>query len=184
MKWILPLLMLLIIIPGLHYTGFITLFESDSPAENNRTPISPPRLQVQTLQGKDFALQQLKGKIILLNFWASWCRPCYEEFPELITAVHWGRGEIHLVAVSVDSSKQDIENFLKQLGEKPMFNHSHIHIVWDPEYKIAKQFHVLRFPETFVLDRNSDIVKKYTGLFLLEKAKPFLIKFLPVEEPR
>ena len=94
--------------------------------------------------------------------------PCHKEFPELIAAAQWAKGEIHLVAVSVDSSKEDIESFLKRYN----FNFSnkknkpYIHIIWDPEFKVAHQFNVVKFPETFILNRNLEIVKKYTGEFL------------------
>ena len=186
MKWILPVLMILIIIPGLHYTGLIHFFETESTLEEDKkVSIPSPRLQAQNLKGEAFSLNQLEGQIVLLNFWASWCLPCYEEFPELIDAVQWSKGNIHLVAVSVDSSKKDIETFLDKIKkEQKTWNPKNIHIIWDPNHEIAKQFHVLRFPETFILDRELKIVKKYTGFFSLKTAKTFLTKFLPVEEPK
>lgn len=187
MKWILFLLMFCIIIPGLHYTGFITLFKDSSSKlttdpplgikkttekKSNWSPIPSPKWQAQSLNGDIFSLKDLKGKIIILNFWASWCLPCHKEFPELIAAVQWAKGAVHLVAVSVDSSKEDIETFLKRhnfLNKKN--NKQHIHIVWDPKFKIARQFNVVKFPETFILNRDLKIVKKYPGEFSLKQAK-------------
>lgn len=191
-KWLLPVLMILIILPGLHYTGFVTFFKSPSlndlnPPENNNagwTPLPSSELSLQNLEkgweGNDFSLETLKGKLVLLNFWASWCLPCVKEFPELLEAVKWGKGRLSLVAVSVDSDKKDMEKFLKEqtLSKKGQEN---IHIVWDPQSQIARQFNVAKFPETFVLDKNLKIAKKFTGLFLLEKAKPDLIKLLPAK---
>ena len=121
---------------------------------------------------------------MLLNFWASWCVPCRQEFPELIEAVQWGEGALSLVAVSVDSSKEDIKKFLGQLNMKQNLKNPNIHIVWDPEFKTATQFNVIKFPETFILNKDLKIVKKVSGLFLLEKVKPDLIKFLPVKEAK
>ena len=201
MKWILPVLMILIILPGLHYTGFINLFKNSSkesnkldalgeaPANQNLIP-SPEELQVQSLSEKEnkkpFSLKQLKGQVVLLNFWASWCLPCRKEFPELIEAVKWGKGGLSLVAVSVDSSKEDIQKFLEQLNEeqKQSLKNPHIYIVWDPEFKTANQFNVVKFPETFILNQDLKIAKKMAGLFFLEKAKPDLIKFLPAKAPK
>ena len=182
MKWIVVFLMILII-PGLHYTGFITFFKDDSSASKNWTPIPSPHLKAQTLKGDIFSLKELKGQIILLNFWASWCQPCYKEFPELINTINWAEGKIHLVAVSVDTSKKDIEKFLKWVGGE-IKNHPNIHIVWDPEYEIASQFHVVKFPETFVLNKNLEIVKKQVGVFSLKEMKSFFIQLLEKEQTK
>ena len=200
MKWILPGLMILIILPGLHYTGFINWFGSsfleEAPDLNafkktdTQTLIYSPELQVQSLSKegneKAFSLQKLKGQVVLLNFWASWCVPCREEFPELIEAVKWGKGDLSLVAVSVDSSSGDIKKFFKQLnvGQRQSLKNPNIYIVWDPEFKTASQFNVVKFPETFILNQNLQIVKKLAGLFLLEKERSELIKFLPAAKPK
>ena len=178
MKWILPVLMLLIVIPGLHYTGLISFFNTESDSDKNTAVSIPvPNWQAQNLKGEAFSLNQLEGQIVLLNFWASWCMPCYEEFPELIKTVQWAEGNIQLVAVSVDSEKKEIENFLRKIKkEQGAWNSKNIHIIWDPKHEIAKQFHVIKFPETFVLNRELKIVKKYTGIFSLESAKAFLSK--------
>lgn len=189
-KWILPVLMILIILPGLHYTGFVN-FSKDSiqdnleSDENNNagwTPLSSSEINLQNLKkGEEegnFSLEKLKGQVVLLNFWASWCLPCVKEFPELIEAVNWGKGQLSLVAVSVDSNKKEMEEFLKKQSISKQGN---IHIIWDPKSQIARQFNVAKFPETFVLDKDLKIAKKFTGLFLLEKAKPDLIKLLPTK---
>ena len=184
MKWILPVLMLLIIIPGLHYSGLVSFTKTKAPADENKTVSIPvPNLQAQNLKGEAFSLKQLKGQIILLNFWASWCLPCYKEFPDLIKTVNWAKGNIQLVAVSVDSSKKDIEIFLDKI-KKESWNDKNIHIIWDPKHEITKQFHVIKFPETFVLNRELKIIKKYSGIFNLETAKSFLSKFLPEVKPK
>lgn len=224
MKWLPFLLMLLIIIPGLYYTGFITFFK-DSPEDlpsdpikkdmqatatleekADWSPIPAPQWEAQNLKGETFSLKELKGQIIILNFWASWCLPCHKEFPELIATTKWGKGDISLVAVSVDSSKEDIKNFLRAFditGKgngnffssmksqfKPKISNKvnqhkkkqYIHIIWDPDFKVSNLFHVVKFPETFVLNRDLKIVKKYTGEFSLKEAKTFLGSLLPKKE--
>ena len=198
MKWVLLLLMACIIIPGLHYTGFITLFKDSSPAGDTKkivsseekmkwSAISSPKWQAQDLNGDIFSLEELKGQIIILNFWASWCLPCHKEFPELIAATKWAKGNVHLVAVSVDSSKEDIKSFLKRYPEFPSRikqkkKKQYMRIVWDPNYEIANQFNVVKFPETFILNRDLKIVKKYTGEFSLKEAKHFLQSLLTHKE--
>ena len=186
MKWIGLVFFLLIIIPGLHYVGLVRFFNTESDSDASAAvSIASPQLQTQNLKGEAFSLNELEGRMVLLNFWASWCLPCYEEFPELIKAVEWAEGNIQLVAISVDSSKKDIESFLRKIKkEQGIWDSENIHIIWDPQHETAKKFHVIRFPETFVLDRELKIVKKYTGLFSFEKAQSFLSKFLPVIKPK
>lgn len=187
MKWILLLLMVCIIIPGLHYTGFITLFEDSSPAGDKKksslekeikwSAIPSPKWQAQDLNGNVFSLEELKGQIIILNFWASWCLPCHKEFPELIAVTKWAKGSVSLAAVSVDSSKEDIKDFLKRYPEFPNRinkKKQYMRIIWDPNYKIAKQFNVVKFPETFILNRDLKIVKKYTGELSFKEVRQFL----------
>ena len=105
----------------------------------------------------------------------------------MIAAVQWAKGDTNLVTISVDSSKKDIENFLKKIRKeqnyKQELDRPNIHIIWDPEYEITKQFHVVQFPETFILDKGLKIIRKYTGVFSLEKSKS-LTKFLPAKEPK
>ena len=214
MKWFFLFLIICIIVPGLHYTGFIVLFDDplsknvsgSAPhsqaglKKSNWSPISAPKWQAQSLNGDVFFLEELKGKIVILNFWASWCLPCHKEFPELVAAAKWAKGEMILVAVSVDSSKKDVENFLKKFTKyqnKDFFKKNRknlsgnksqseekkrIHIIWDPNYEVAKQFNVVKLPETFILNKELKIVKKYIGELSFKEIKYFLEPLLTRRE--
>ena len=74
-----------------------------------------PQFTLKNRKGEDFSLESVKGKGVLLNFWASWCAPCREEFPALLSAVKWAKGHLVLVAISNDSSQEDIALFLSEL---------------------------------------------------------------------
>ena len=177
-----------IIILGLHYTGFINLFsentassfkEDSSPWDSSPTPL----INIKNIKGKDFSLENLKGKPIILNFWASWCLPCRKEFPDLIVTVEWFKGDVELLSVSNDSSKEDIYEFLDDLKRKGIsLNNKNIHIVWDSEFEISKKFNVAKWPETFILDQNLQIVKKQAGVFSFEEMKPFLSELVSKEK--
>ena len=205
MKWFWLVLMLVIIVPGLYYTGFVPpawMAKFSANQEQNVSKLSSNKLkkdiepsvsssynikttfpsegQLKTLKGKAFSFESLRGKIVLLNFWASWCLPCYEEFPELIKAVQWSEGEIVLVAVSVDAQKKDIHKFFKILKQKTgvHIKDKNIYILWDPEWKMAKLFHTIKLPETFILNKDLEMVKKQVGAFSFKKTKVFLQKIL------
>lgn len=119
-----------------------------------------PNFSYKDLSGQAFELESLKGKVVILNFWASWCGPCVEEVPSLIKLVKEFKGDVQLVAVSGDSSREDIEIFLKSFPELKSAN---IAIVYDEDRSIMKRFDVARLPESMVLNGEHKLVKKLVG---------------------
>ena len=119
-----------------------------------------PNLKLDDLSGANFELGSFSGKIVILNFWASWCAPCIEEVPSLIKLVKEFKGEIILVAISGDNSREDIEVFLKSF---PELKSSNIKIVWDKDRAIMKQFEISRLPESMVFGKDQKLLKKIVG---------------------
>ena len=113
-----------------------------------------------TLQGEKFKLADFSGKVVVLNFWASWCGPCVEEFPSLLRLAEEMKGKMILIAVSGDSSREEIDLFMKQLKgwEKPW-----VKVMWDQDRSLTQLYDVERLPESFVTDRNLHLVKKIIG---------------------
>ncbi|WP_413560219.1 TlpA family protein disulfide reductase [Bdellovibrio sp. HCB209] len=119
-----------------------------------------PNFSAKALDGASFDLEQMKGKVIILNFWASWCGPCVEEVPSLIKLVKEYKGEIQLIAVSGDSNENDIHVFLKSF---PELKGENIKIVYDQDRSLMKMFDVSRLPESLILNREHKLVKKLVG---------------------
>ena len=119
-----------------------------------------PNFQAKTLSGKEISLYQFKGKVVIVNMWASWCGPCIEEVPSLISLVEAMKGDVQIIAISQDSSQDDIESFLKAF---PKVNNENIHIVWDQTRELMKLYGTERLPESFVLNSNMKLVKKIVG---------------------
>lgn len=113
------------------------------------------------LKGQDLKLSQYKGKIVILNFWASWCGPCVEEMPSLIRLVKTFPNDVVLLAVSGDSTKEDIDAFMKSFPE--MMTLPNIQVIWDSNKEISQQYQVFRLPESFVVDKSQILVKKISG---------------------
>jgi thiol-disulfide isomerase/thioredoxin len=114
----------------------------------------------ETLDGKEISLKQFQGKIVILNFWASWCGPCVEEFPSLVRLAETMKGKVEVVAVSEDSAKEDIETFLKSF---PKTQNPYFHIVWDKDRSIGQLYDAERLPESYIADKNLKLSKKVVG---------------------
>ncbi len=132
-----------------------------------------PSFQGTTLNGQKIELTSFKGKIVIVSFWASWCGPCLEEFPSLIELVEKMNGEIQLLAISQDSSKEEIEAFLKSF---PGSKNPNIHLIWDEDRSIGKIYQVDRLPESFVGDRSHKLVRKIVGT--INWATPDALEFM------
>ena len=119
-----------------------------------------PGFEAKTLDGKTVQLSSFAGKIVILNFWASWCGPCIEEVPSLIKLVKEFKGEIQLVAISGDSNRNDIDIFLKSF---PEFKGENITLIWDEDRSLMKTFGITRLPESLISDRKHRLAKKLVG---------------------
>jgi cytochrome c biogenesis protein CcmG, thiol:disulfide interchange protein DsbE len=101
------------------------------------------------------SLDQLRGKPVVLNFWATWCPPCVEELPSLLQ-LHKELGDrVTILAVSEDADDAAYKEFLQQHGVDLLTVRDSRH-----ENEIYGTF---KFPETFILDRNGKIVRKFIG---------------------
>jgi len=107
-----------------------------------------PEIVVQRLNGKPLALSSLRGKVVLLDVWASWCGPCKQELPMLdaIAGRLRGRG-VEILAISID---QERDNVLKFLGSR---THWSLTVAHDPGGAIAETLQPDKMPTSYVIDR-------------------------------
>lgn len=110
-----------------------------------------------TLEGRSTNLEALRGRVVVLNFWASWCPPCVEEMPSL-ERLHRQLGPRGLVVlgVSVDEDPVAYENFIRSSGVT-------FPNVRDPEKRIAALYGTFKYPETYIIDRQGRLVRKIIG---------------------
>ncbi len=117
-----------------------------------------PEISVVSLDNQQLTLAALKGKVVLLNFWATWCPPCREEIPSMIKLNSFMTGKpFKMVCVSVDEGgKKAIQDFFKNSGYS-------LPAYIDPSGQSSKAYGITGVPETFVIDKNGIIVKKVIG---------------------
>lgn len=102
------------------------------------------------------SLKQDRGHIVVLNFWASWCPPCLEEFPSLIQ-LQQDMPNIRVVAISFDTDPQAYQQYLVE-------NHiTGITTAVDPTGHTNKEFGTTRPPESYIINRKGVIVRKIIG---------------------
>jgi Peroxiredoxin len=104
---------------------------------------------------KTVQLSKFRGKVVLLNFWASWCSPCVAELPSLLQ-LHRDQPDLVILGVSVDEDGDAYKSFVAR-------KHVDFITVRDPSESAAKLFHTEMWPETYVIDRNGYIRSKYVG---------------------
>lgn len=105
------------------------------------------------------SLQELRGRVVVVNFWASWCVACREEHPSLLAAASaYRKAGVTFVGVVYQDRPASAVGFLDQLGRGKGYRYT-----TDPQSRLAIDFGVFGVPETFFLDRTGTIVAKITG---------------------
>jgi thiol-disulfide isomerase/thioredoxin len=123
----------------------------------NDADIEKVDFTLKDLQGKKVTLSQLRGKIVLVNFWATWCPPCRDEMPDL-DGIYTQFQSQGLVVLSIsDESMFTIGSYFHPNPYVTPINY-HPPILLDTGGKVAKQFHVDSIPKTFVFDREGKLV--------------------------
>ncbi|MEO5360001.1 MAG: TlpA family protein disulfide reductase [Nitrospirota bacterium] len=117
-----------------------------------------PDFTLKTLDGKTFSLSSLKGKAILINFWATWCPPCVEELPSMNKLyLKYKQNGFEVVAVDLDSSVAKVKQFIAK-------NPLNFVVALDPDKQVAKKLYkVTAQPTSFLINSEGKIIKKYLG---------------------
>jgi peroxiredoxin len=115
---------------------------------------------------KDFAvkdsdrsvnLTQFRGQVLVLNFWATWCPPCTQELPSLMSMQERLRSRgVIVLGVSIDVDEAAYHRFLQQRGVNFM-------TVRDPEQRVASMYGTSGWPETYIIDRQGVVRRKVIG---------------------
>jgi peroxiredoxin len=107
--------------------------------------------------GRSIRLADLRGKVVVVNFWATWCPPCVEELPSLdrFARTYAPRG-VEVVAISVDDDVKAYRDFLQARSLS-------LRTVLDPGKSVSAQYGTFKYPETYIADRQGRLVRKIVG---------------------
>jgi len=142
--------------------------KSDVPAAEG----SPaPDFTLNDLSGKPVQLSSLKGKVVLVNFWATWCPPCREEIPSMIRLNQVMQGKnFQMLAISIDEGGgAAVQDFFKKGGGS-------LPALLDTDGKVSRRYGTTGVPETFIVDSKGIIQKKVVGA--MDWSSPGVIQFL------
>jgi cytochrome c biogenesis protein CcmG/thiol:disulfide interchange protein DsbE len=106
--------------------------------------------------GPAVSLEGLRGRPVVVNFWASWCVPCYQEHPVLLRAARAHGSRVQFLGVVYDDEEARIRDFLSQVGTA-------YPSLLDVNGRTAIAYGVYGVPETYFIDAQGQIVHKYTG---------------------
>jgi len=122
-------------------------------------PLPAPAFLLTDLDGNPVSTSQWKGKVVILDFWATWCPPCQAEIPMLVDLQNRYKDRLLIVGVSVDDSPaEDVKQFVKQSG----MNYP---VVMADRQLVQEYGGVPALPTSFVINEDTKVVQKHVGLF-------------------
>nr|WP_256502643.1 TlpA disulfide reductase family protein [Desulfuromonas sp. KJ2020] len=149
------LLLFTFVLPGVSLTA-----ETSVPAGRVVVGSIAPDFTLKNLKGEPVSLAQFRGKVVFLNFWASWCPPCREEMPsmERLNEV-FGSSDFVMLAVNVeDDGPRSVPEWLKE-------NPYTFPILFDPQGQEKMRYGVTAIPETFLIDKKGVVVDRFLGAY-------------------
>ena len=161
-NWLTPLLFLglgLVLIVGAAYFLFQTIpSETDLSAIPVKVNYSAPALSLTDIDGQPVSLADLRGQVVLVNLWATWCPPCKKEMPELESFYKKHKNDgFTIVAVNDGDPIADVVQFVK--------DYRLTFPVWlDPTYIATEQaFKTLNLPSSYIINREGDVILSWLG---------------------
>lgn len=118
-----------------------------------------PSFKLLNMDGQEVSLEKLRGQVVLINFWATWCPPCRREMPSLQRL--WQKLEksgLKIVAVNVGEDADTVLSFMGTLDDSPTFP-----VVFDKDSAVLRAWPVRGLPTTFLIDKKGRIVYRAIG---------------------
>ena len=112
---------------------------------------------VNALEGKPFDLSAYKGKVVMVDFWASWCQPCRKSFTWMnkMQSLYGSEGFI-VIAINLDESRTKADKFLQQIP-------ANFDVAFDPQGNTAEAYKIKAMPSSYLIDKNGNVVHANLG---------------------
>ena len=145
--------------------GAVAYMVSTTTSRTSREVVQPviagglaPAFQLEDTNGNQVSLSDLRGKVVLVNFWATWCPPCIEEMPsmEMLNKVMAGYDFVMLAINTEENGRSAVADFLK----KTPYNFP---VLYDDKGVVQKRYGVFKFPESFIVGKDGIVAEKIIG---------------------
>jgi peroxiredoxin len=161
-------ILLILAIVGAFTVGGSLFRDNDLPQVGGRAP----DFALVGLDGKTHRLSDYRGKLVMVNFWGTFCPPCKEEMPAIEKQYQkWRDAGFEVLAVNLAESKVTVDSFVKQLNLT-------FPILLDDRMEIRKTYGVVNYPTTFLIDQSGKIALKKEGQMDESFIEQNLIKWL------
>ncbi len=145
--------------------------KAESNPKDNAEAITAPDITVYTLEGEEVKLSDLRGKPVVLNFWATWCPPCKAELPHFEKLSLEYEGEVEFMMVNLTDGTRDTEDVVQSFIEEEGYTFP---VYCDTTMQSYYLYGVQSIPQTFFIDADGKIQNAYTGAMSEEQLKGFI----------
>ncbi|MBM7603100.1 thiol-disulfide isomerase/thioredoxin [Metabacillus crassostreae] len=129
-----------------------------------------PDFELTTLDGEKMSLSDLKGKKVLVNFWATWCPPCRSEMPDMQQIYDEYDDDVVIAAVNLTSSESSIDTVESFVNELSLT----FPILLDEKGKVNNEYEVLSYPTSYFIDEEGIIKTKFVGALSYDQMKKLI----------
>lgn len=140
------------------------------PKEGLEIGNKPPQFELEMLGGENVQLDDLKGKKVMVNFWATWCPPCEAEMPEMQKLQNEYPDDLVVLAVNMtnaEKSREDVESFISKRNLT-------FPVALDKDGRVSVQYEVYSYPTTYFLDEEGNIMNISRGAMTKETMEKML----------
>jgi thiol-disulfide isomerase/thioredoxin len=169
--------LMLLIISSVFICGCEKNTEEQAAPENDATELNTentssskaPDFTLKDINGKDVKLSDYKGKVVILDFWATWCPPCRKGIPDLISLQNEYKNDLVVIGISLDQKNtiNEVVPFSKNYG----INYP---VVYGDASVVQRYGGIEAIPTSFIIDREGNIANKYVGLIPKEEYVKYL----------
>ncbi|SEA48564.1 Peroxiredoxin [Desulfuromusa kysingii] len=139
--------------------GFVGYVMTNLPHATSVAPgDTAPALTLENTKGQKISLSDLQGKIVMINFWATWCPPCIEEMPSMQRLYDAMQGDdfVMLAINTEENGRSVVPEFLNKTSYT-------FPVLYDDQGEVQKKYGVYKFPETFIINKDGTIAQRIIG---------------------
>jgi len=129
-----------------------------------------PDFELKTLSGDSMSLSSVKGKKVIINFWATWCPPCRSEMPDMQKIQDEHKDDVVVLAVNLTNSESSVDTVKSFVDELELT----FPVLLDEKGEINNQYEVLSYPTSYFVDENGVIQTKFVGALSYDQMNEFL----------